>query len=122
MTNSIPSVKDMRDFWPRPATHDGINLTDLLSEIKAFALDTFDMIDVDQNGFLSATELEYAYQHRDLDRRQKNYVRFLLKNVDRIALAHDDHDDHDGPNHAGISRNDIVGISRSDLVHYFARM
>ncbi len=115
----MPSVKEMRDFWPRPAICDGISINDLLAEIKHFALATFDAIDVDGNRFLSQTELEFAIEHCNLDQRQQNYVRFLLKNLDRISCAYDD---HDGPNPLGISRNDIAGISRGDLMQYFSRI
>ncbi len=116
---TMPSIKEMREFWPRPTICDGISINDLLAEIKQFALVTFDAIDVDGNQFLSQTELEVAIEHRNLDQRQQNYVRFLLKNLDRISCAYDD---HDGPDPIGISRNDIAGISRSDLVLYFSRI
>jgi hypothetical protein len=46
-------------------------------------------------------------------------LRDLLTNIAIISRAFDDHDDISP---CGISLNDILGISRADLVQYFTRM
>jgi hypothetical protein len=120
MMQTSPTIEDTRDFWPAPIIYDGIDLTDLLEEIQLFALDTFDRLDLDGNGFISADELDAAMRSTDISLREKNFIHFLLVNVEAIGRAFDD---HDGISPCGISRNDIIaGISRSDLVEYFGRM
>ncbi len=120
MMQASPTIEDTRDFWPAPIIYDGIDLTDLLEEIQLFAQGTFDRLDLDGNGFISAHELDLAMTSADLSLREKNFIRFLLVNIDTIGRAIDD---HDGISPCGISRNDIIaGISRPDLVEYFGRM
>jgi len=116
MRSLTPTIEEMREFWPRPTVCDGIDVSGLLTEIQHFAINTFDMLDVDKNNFLSACELEHALRQEQLNPRQKNYVRFLLINVEKIGRAYDD---NDSAHPLGISRHDIAGISRDDLVHYF---
>lgn len=99
-----------------PGAGDGISVGSLLSEVKEFAVKTFDFIDRNGNGFLSKHELEVALTKPQLNVRERSYVRFLLCNLQRIS---DCHDDGDSVSPCGISRKDIAGISRVDLVHYF---
>jgi len=114
-----PTLEDTREFWPALNICDGIDLTGLMKEIQQFALRTFDSLDLDSNGFISARELELAMRSRRLNLREKNYLRFLLINLEAIGRACDD---HDGISPCGILRDEIKGISRPDLVRYFARM
>lgn len=99
-----------------PGAGDGISVGSLLSEVKQFAVKTFDLIDQNHNGFLSKYELESALSKNYLDVREKSYVRFLLCNIQKIS---DSHDDGDSISPCGISRKDIAGISRTDIVRYF---
>ena len=85
---------------------------------RGFALRTFDRLDLNGDGFISAAELDQVLNTGELHWRDKNYVQFLHLNVDKIGRAFDD---HDGISPCGISRNDLIqGISRNDLVEYFA--
>lgn len=99
-----------------PGAGDGISVGSLLSEVKEFAVVTFDYIDQNHNGFLSKYELELALSKNQLNVREKSYVRFLLCNLQKISHAHDD---GDSVSPCGISRKDIAGISRVDILHYF---
>ena len=99
-----------------PGAGDGISVGSLLSEVKEFAVKTFDFIDRNGNGFLSKHELEVALTKPQLNVRERSYVRFLLCNLQRIS---DCHDDGDSVSPCGISLKDIAGISRVDLLHYF---
>ena len=67
--------------------------------------------------FLSAAELDLALQFSHLGEREKSYIYFLLVNIDPIGRTYDD-DDAISP--CGISRKDIAGISRLDLIQYFS--
>jgi hypothetical protein len=119
MTRSTPTLEDVRPFWPSRDAWDGIDIGELLIEVQSFALKTFDSLDTDGNGFISASELENALQKNSHNWREKNYIHFLFSNVEKIGRAFDD---QDGISPCGISRNDIKGISRNDLVQYFGRM
>lgn len=110
----------MSTFWPPQAIAGGIDVESLLYEIKNFALQTFDKLDVDGNGFLSADELARVVNLPHLSKRENSYIRFLLTNIDKISLAYND---GDGISPCGISRNDLyIGISRNDLVSFFEKV
>lgn len=121
MSQSVasPTLEDAREFWPEPNVCDGFEVSELLDEVRCFALVTFDSLDLDGNGFISKKELELALASNHLKQREKNYVRFLLRNIHTISRAHDD---NDGINPCGISRKDLLGISRPDVTSYFERM
>lgn len=95
---------------------DGIMVEGLLDQIKEFAIATFDHLDQNKNGFLSQEELEYTIEYKNPGPRELSYLKFLLRNLNTISAAHDD---GDGIKPCGISRKDILGISRVDLLHYF---
>lgn len=114
------TIQSMCSFWPPQAIAGGIQVESLLCEIKTFALQTFDKLDVDGNGFLSADELARVVNLPNLSKRENSYIRFLLTNINKISLAYDD---GDGISPCGISRNDIyIGISRNDLVAFFEKV
>ncbi|MBU6452536.1 MAG: hypothetical protein KGS72_12195 [Cyanobacteria bacterium REEB67] len=114
------TLEETRLFWPDTSLWDGFSVSDLLAEIQQFGLTTFDRLDVNGDGFISAAELERALQLNELNWREKNYVRFLLTNAETIGRAFDD---NDGVSPCGISRHDLIlGISRNDLIEYFSKL
>ena len=120
MRELAPTLEDARSFWPTPLTGGGIDVSRLLTEVQVFALETFDRLDCNGNGFISKEELEEAKTKYKLTGRELSYVRFLCTNVSKISAAFDD---NEGPVSSGISRNDIlIGISRQDLISFFSGM
>ena len=91
-------------------------MSHLLEEVRRFAVEAFDILDANGNGFISRDELKIALHREGLDARHKSYVKFLLANIEKISRAYDD---GDSIKPCGISRNDIAGISRADIVSYF---
>ncbi len=79
-----------------------------LNAVKEFAYTSFDVLDLDQNGFIETNELAELIEGNSLDNREKSFVLFLLNNREQISQI-------DGDQHRPAD-----GISRKDLEHYFA--
>lgn len=74
-----------------------------IEEIKQYAYDAFDRLDVNKNGFIEMDELAAHLNNPDVPMREKSFISFLINNHDDIekACAEGDHSS------AGISRLDI---------------
>lgn len=97
------SVRPTTTAWMGKPTG-GIHVGQTMDEIKNFALDTFDSIDIDGDGFLSKNELYSAYTDDEMTWRQKSFLIFLINKIDDIEKAF--HEEW-APNTHGISRMDV---------------
>ncbi len=71
-------------------------------DIKKYAYDAFDRLDVNGNGFIETDELYAAMQDENTSMKDKSYIMFLLTNQSDIANAA-----QEGGQHEGISRVDL---------------
>ncbi len=81
-----------------------------LNDIRNFAYQSFDRLDLDGNGFVSRSELLNILESGQLDNREKSFVMFLLNNQDQIQTM-----DDEGGAEADLEK----GISRTDIEVYF---
>lgn len=86
---------------------DGYCVSELLAEVRNFALMAFDQLNCDQNGFLSREELERFLEQEDLTSYQRGCAKFLLTNIEKISQNGD---------------SEVDGISREEIADYFAGM
>ncbi|MBZ0185145.1 MAG: hypothetical protein K8F91_02760 [Candidatus Obscuribacterales bacterium] len=100
---------DQDDFlWHSQRKTGGLRVADTLDEIKAFAYKTFDLLDSDNNDFISRAELSNALLSPELDWRERSYVGFLLRRIEDIADSYVEE-----------WETSEVGISRADIQEYF---
>ncbi len=98
--------------WYMRCTGEGINLREKLDEIKWFAYQCFDQLDLDKDGFLERDEIKKAIDNPDLGWREKSYLTFLLRRLEDIQSAYNE-EWHDDTRH---------GITRTDIQEYFGKI
>ncbi len=78
-----------------------------IEEIKRYAYDAFDRLDVNKNGFIEMDELAAHLNDPNVPMREKSFISFLINNHDDIerACAEGEHTGN--------------GISRLDIEFYF---
>lgn len=90
---------------PKTSLSDGYCVSDLLEEVRNFALMAFDQLNSNQDDFVSREELEAFLEQESLTSYQRGCAKFLLTNIEKINqntdCAHD-------------------GISREDISNFFA--
>ncbi len=86
---------------------DGYCVSELMAEVRNFALMAFDQLNSDQNGFLSREELARFLEQEDLTSYQRGCAKFLLTNIRKISRNGD---------------SEVDGISREEIADYFAGM
>lgn len=102
------SNKGFSTGWFSTFVGDSSGVIESLQEIKDFAYEAFDKLDVDCNGYLERDELVKALVSEKTMPAEKEFINFLLSNQEQIASAFDEQDP---------ANRD--GISRADLESYF---
>lgn len=98
--------------WQKtPKPTGGISINQTFKDIHDFAMKTFDTLDQDGDGFLSRQELQYAVANDLTDWREKSFLIFLMRNLEKIANSFDE---------KWSPEND--GVSRIDLQEYFRKL
>ncbi|HEY9787661.1 MAG TPA: hypothetical protein V6D17_19895 [Candidatus Obscuribacterales bacterium] len=104
-------AKPADNAWMKKRNTGGIDISQTFEDIKMYALEMFDSIDQDGDGFLSKAELESAYGEETLEWREKSFIGFLIQRIDDIEKAFNE---EWAPN--------AKGISRMDLQEYFRKL
>lgn len=90
------------NYVPKGTVQDSIN------QIKEYAYQSFDKLDINDDGYIDRSELEAALKAAGTGDREKSFITFLLTNQE--SISHQVNEGSHGPND---------GISRLDLEAYF---
>ena len=94
------------DAGSEDGTADALDLK--LSEIRDYAYQTFEKLDLDGSGYIEIYELENALDDRSKSERERSFISFLLNNINQIAEAFDE---------GWSSKREA--ISKQDIEQYF---
>jgi serine/threonine-protein kinase len=75
-----------------------------LDKIKKYAYNSFNIIDADEDGFITSDELYAALLKDNISWQEKTYLSFLLRRIEDIHSAYDE---EWAPEHEGISHTDL---------------
>lgn len=100
------------NFWFKPTEKsDNSNVplhTHNIEQIREYAYEAFDKLDINGNGFIETSELYEALDDPSTSMKEKSYIMFLLTHQDEISDCEDE----------GVEEM-VNGISRLDIDMYF---
>jgi len=86
-----------------------LRVADTIAEVKVFAYESFDKLDLNGDGFITRQELVTALNDNRWGWREKSYICFLLRRLDDIQESYEEEWDCKG----------MDGVSRVDIQEYF---
>jgi hypothetical protein len=95
--------------WLKTYCLGGIKIGNAFAEIKEFAVQFFNILDADEDGFLSELELAEAFDSGVYNLQQRAFITFLLRRIKDIE-----------PTYREEWAKGKRGISLVDIQEYFA--
>lgn len=88
----------------------GIDIREVVHEIRDFTLANYSQLDLNKDGFVSKRELEHAFNDSSISGEVRSFIKFLLVQINRIKYQE-----------PGLCPADNIYISLSDIEQYFSR-
>lgn len=88
LTMNLPYNPSNASLSPKTSLSDGYCVSELLAEVRNFALMAFDQLNSDQDDFVSREELEAFLEREKLTSYQRGCAKFLLTNIEKNKPEH----------------------------------